>query len=328
MSAQSRSGRPRSTRRRWVLAFDASCARCRQLSRAVAHASGGTLEILPLAHPDVRRWREQNSAVPRWTPTLIRVDGDRATTWTGTAMGIRLLRHLGVRRAMDVLGALGRARRPESAPRNAGAAAALSQLLTGLVGLAAAGSLIMAKTPSGTGPEGTNPHAWVEANKDRLPHGYDDLAAHSLPYRKAIFSALAPEARTGLWVEHLNRYRAAHPGLSDIQAEVIDRAVALVSRMGESAYRPAEELQAVENAAMNAFGRDEARTLLATLGPGSAPGESAAATTPDCDCANYSDWCGSGTGCTNYPRPCIESSSGCGTLWTWECNGICQPPLA
>lgn len=314
-----------STQRRWVLAFDASCARCRQLSRAVAQASGGTLEIMPLTHPEVRRWREQNSGSrTRWAPTLIRVAGARVTTWTGTAMGIRLLRHLGSRRALHVLGALGRSRRPEpAAQRNSSGGAALVQLLTGL---AVAGSLIMAKTPSGAGPEGMNPHAWVEANRDRLPRGYDDLTAHSLPYRKAIFSTLEPEVRAQLWVEHLNRYRVAHPRLADTQVEVIDRAVALVFRLSESAHRPAEELQALESAAMNAFGRDEARTMLATLGPESGSGESAAAT-PDCDCANYSDWCGSGTGCTNYPRPCVESSSGCGTFWTWECNGICQPPL-
>lgn len=317
------SAQPRSTRRRWVLAFDASCGKCGRLSRAAAQASGELLEIMPLAHPEVRRWRDRSPAARTWAPTLIRVDGTRATVWTGTAMGVRLLRHLGPRRAIRVLGALGRTRRPEPAQRNNSAAAALLQLLSGL---AVAGSLIMARTASGPGADGMSPHAWVEANKNRLPRDYDGLTAHPVPYRKAIFSALAPEVRTQLWTEHLDRYRAAHPGLADGQTEVIDRAVALVSRMGESAYRPAEELQALASAAMNAFGRDEARLLLATLGPESAPDESAAAATTDCDCANFSDWCGSGTGCTNYPRPCVESSSGCGTFWTWECNGICQPP--
>src|SRR5919197_3957987 len=132
---------------RLVLAFDASCGTCREVSAAVAQACGGRLEVLPLAHDDVRRWRAQTlgPAAP-WTPTLLRVrdarvrnererddrggddrvrvgrggddrvrvgrGGDGAVrAWTGTAMGVALIRHLGPRATIQVLRALGELRR-------------------------------------------------------------------------------------------------------------------------------------------------------------------------------------------------------------------------
>jgi hypothetical protein len=83
---------------RWVLAFDASCARCQAVSRAVEHASQHRLEVHPLADDDVARWRGQalGSTTTQGGPTLIRVrGGGRARAWTGPAMGVRLVRLLG-----------------------------------------------------------------------------------------------------------------------------------------------------------------------------------------------------------------------------------------
>jgi len=61
-----------STRTRWVLAFDASCNTCREISAQVSSASDGKLEVLPLNHPDVQRWRQQGLGVqPPWAPTLL-----------------------------------------------------------------------------------------------------------------------------------------------------------------------------------------------------------------------------------------------------------------
>jgi hypothetical protein len=45
-------------RARWVLAFDASCGSCRTVSHAIGQACDGKLEVLPLAHPEVQRWRQ------------------------------------------------------------------------------------------------------------------------------------------------------------------------------------------------------------------------------------------------------------------------------
>jgi hypothetical protein len=76
---------------RWILAFDASCEKCRKISSAVARACDGKLELLSLAHPDVSRWREQSlGSRASWTPTLIKVQADKIRSWTGTAMGFPL----------------------------------------------------------------------------------------------------------------------------------------------------------------------------------------------------------------------------------------------
>src|SRR5689334_14186033 len=103
---------------RHVLAFDASCARCRQISAAVAHASGDRLEVLPLNNAEVRAWRERwfGERAP-WVPTLVRVVGDDIQVWTGRGMVVPLVRGLGPRSTVRVLRALGelREQRPEPA---------------------------------------------------------------------------------------------------------------------------------------------------------------------------------------------------------------------
>jgi len=101
-------------RARWVLAFDASCGTCREISRLVAHASEGKLEILPLAHTDVRLWRERSlGSQPPWRPTLIRIHGSDVRAWTGAAMGIRLGRRLGIPLTIRLVRLLGQLSRPE-----------------------------------------------------------------------------------------------------------------------------------------------------------------------------------------------------------------------
>ncbi len=104
---------------RWVLAFDASCGTCREVSRAVARACDGRLEVLPLSHDAVREWRAQAvGSSSQWAPTLLRVQDGRVRAWTGRAMGLALVRHLGPRGTMNVLRALGRLRHDdeETAP--------------------------------------------------------------------------------------------------------------------------------------------------------------------------------------------------------------------
>ncbi len=97
---------------RWVLAFDASCATCRQVSAVVVQACEGRLEVLPLSRPDVRSWREQAlGAEPRWVPTLLRVEGDKARAWTGVGMAMPLARRLGPAATVRVLRGLGQMRR-------------------------------------------------------------------------------------------------------------------------------------------------------------------------------------------------------------------------
>jgi hypothetical protein len=85
-----------------VLAFDASCARCRAVAAAVA---GTGLEVLPLGDYRVAAWCAE-AGVAGDAPTLLEVtptDGDdRLLAWTGPA----LVRRLGPRRTLRIAAAL------------------------------------------------------------------------------------------------------------------------------------------------------------------------------------------------------------------------------
>ena len=311
-----------------MLAFDDSCGKCRAMSRAIERACAARLEMMPLAHPDVRKWREQSlgSRAP-WVPTLIRV-ADEVRAWTGLAMGIVLVRHLGALSTMRVLEALGRQRRArkkavsEQTDTRLQAGSVLVSLWAGLFAVV---GLMMTTLSGGEGSEGEDPHAWVNANRDRLPQSYDDFAGHSMPYRRAIYTELPPAVRSQLWVDQLNRFRSVHPQLSADQTAVIDDAIVILS--GESAFEPANRsgleqiIEQHRESAIAAFGRNEANDLFGTLGP---PDESfKSARRGDCVCHHRDDaFCPSGQVCQETDA-CKFRAEGCGWWWEQPCDGLC-----
>lgn len=58
---------------RLILAYDSDCRSCTELSKRIGFASHGKLETLPLTHPDVHRWREEESLLERWEPTIFKI---------------------------------------------------------------------------------------------------------------------------------------------------------------------------------------------------------------------------------------------------------------
>lgn len=309
---------------RWVLAFDASCGTCRKISGAVADACNGRLEVLPLTHPDVEQWREHGlGSGAAWVPTLIKVQANEVRAWTGTAMGIALVRHLGPRSTVGVLEALGRQRRARNTRTSdqTRKSQKVGPVLQMGAGLAVAVSLMMMRPPSaGGGPEGgEDPHAWVEANKDRLPQSYEQIITHATPYRSAILGALPAATRGQLWVEHTNHYRAAHHDLSEGQVEVIDRVVDIIPKFFASRQDHRGEAQRLAETAKQAFGHEEARALLTTFGPPDS--EPVAAARGLCSCATTDDWCGSGRNCE--AGGCRKDPNSCGWWGTETCNGHC-----
>jgi hypothetical protein len=162
---------------RWVLAFDSSCGRCTRISASIWQASGGKIEVLPLAHPDVARWRAMSLGHnPRWAPTLLRVREERVRAWTGLSMVGPVIQTLGLRSTINVLRALGR-QRGETVGNEveSGARGILDRALHQFgSGLLIAGGLVLAGMLS-VGPDPAR--SWVKANLDRLPQKYDDLAA-------------------------------------------------------------------------------------------------------------------------------------------------------
>ncbi|MFE9611486.1 bacteriocin fulvocin C-related protein [Streptomyces sp. NPDC006012] len=329
---------------RWMLAFDASCGTCRKVASTIESSCRQRLEIVPLDRPDVADWRRTalGENAP-WKPTLLKVEGDAARAWTGALMGVALTRRLGVRGTLHVLRALGeltaadRHRDPGGAERGSGALPRKGFLRLAAGG-AVAGSLVLAgRTPAlAAGTRQNEVRDWMERHKNALPTGYAEVTSHPMAYRRAIYSASAPEVKRSLWLEHFKAYRTSHRALTTDQRDVLDRLTSFVGgtetlftttiAAGDSRH---EELTPIKTDAIEAFGKEEARALMTQLGPDSG----AEALGGECQCAlGDPNWCGkvchsccyfqngcaTGCGCC-----CTLVSSGCGSLWEYICDGLC-----
>ncbi|WP_280454730.1 bacteriocin fulvocin C-related protein [Nocardia brasiliensis] len=321
---------------RWVLAFDASCGTCREISGAVARVCDGKLEVLPLADTQVRRWREQSLGPGAdWVPTLLRLTDGRTRAWCGPAIGWRLGRLLGPATTLRVLTALGRLHRiaagkaselpgASTAP-DAVTRAKFLRLAAG-AGVAA-GLVFTTNTPAFAAKGDQSAHAWVHANRGRLPQTYAEVTAYPLAYRRAIYQASAPSVRSALWTEHLHRFRSARPYLTTRQLDVLDRAAELAARESVFTAQGAAELSRAEElhrSAVAEFGVREVYQAFGMLGPVEA-GTTFLAKSPDCECAFQHDYCGR-LRCRNRPGidNCNYSNSGCGWFWGEPCAGLCR----
>ncbi|SED66398.1 bacteriocin fulvocin C-related protein [Jiangella alba] len=309
---------------RWVLAFDASCGTCREIWAAVARAAGDRLEVLPLRHPDVEDWRRR-AGDPEWAPTLLRVDGDAVSAWTGARMAVPLARRLGPRTSAGVLRALGRLRREAAGrPLDRPVHDRAGFLRLGAGAVVVAGMVIAGRPPTFAERTRTAAQAWVDAHRDALPAGYDAFAAYPVAYRRAIYAAHPVAVRSTLWVEHLTRFDAARTGLTAAQRAVVDDAVAIAADPAAHAPggRPDDALLDLHADAVAAFGESDAYALLGTLGPDDGTA-ALAARAPDCDCDTRYVWC-HGHPCRRGMWICRRSETGCGDLCGFECNGMCR----
>ncbi|MEU7649950.1 bacteriocin fulvocin C-related protein [Streptomyces huasconensis] len=324
---------------RWVLAFDAACGTCREISIMVERACDGTLEVLPLVHPAVGQWRERalGSQAPH-APTLLRVhlDGEEVRAWTGIRMAVPMARRLGPRASARVLSALGRLRQEVGEPliqaQQQSNTVDRKAFLRFAAGAAMAGGLLVTGSmPAFAQERQRAAEAWVKANRHALPQTYRSLTTYSLEYRKEIYRTLPPETRAQLWREQLNQYRAQHRDLTAPQRDALDQAQAYLTdpkRVDfEYAARPAtqRELDELGATVAAAFGTEETYAVVGTLGPAGHAGlgqEDMRA--PRCSCRVGSpissctggDFCKSGTGCAT-------TGAGCGVGWVQPCNGIC-----
>ncbi|UVS79640.1 bacteriocin fulvocin C-related protein [Actinokineospora sp. UTMC 2448] len=310
------------TDQRWILAFDASCGKCRELSDVVRRACEGKLEVLALTDPDVVRWRtEALGPNPRWAPTLLRVRGERVRAWTGPAMALPLVRWLGVRSTVRVLQAIGEAR--EAAGGATEGMGRKQFLRLGAGAVAAAAILAAGRTPAFGASEADAAKAWAAANRSRLPQTYAEMVRHTVTYRRAIFAELPAAVRSAMWVEHIDKWARARGGLTREQADI----VAAVRKIAatESTFRlPAspevrDALLGIKERAIAEFGHADAFRLLAALGPD----DPQSLLAPKCACNLWDDWCSNETSCIAIQGDCERTSSGCGDLWLAPCNGRC-----
>jgi hypothetical protein len=321
---------------RWVLAFDASCRTCRRISAAVRQACEGELEVLPLAQPDVEQWRAQALGPnPPWAPTLLRIEPDDLRGWTGPAMAVRLTRLMGLRPTVRVLRALGDLARAGVDGERRGGLSRASFLRLGVGAVIAGGFIVSGRTPALAASSASEAAEWVAVNKDRLPMRYDEVITYPMPYRKAIFSASPASVKRTLWLEHLDRFRGARRDLTGDQLAVLRQATAALddpALFDEAGALPARVTQGhsrLQEAAIAAYGFDDARALVATLGPAQATAN------PDCQCSALSNWCSGtcsvccwsgacGQRCMDVNHCCcVFIASDCGTFWRYDCSGLC-----
>jgi hypothetical protein len=323
-----------SDRDRWILAFDGSCCRCRSVADRVEETGNGKLDVMPLTHSEVEDWRKRalGDDAP-FVPTLIRVRttasaaGEDVHAWTGLRMVPRLVRNLGLQATLRLLGALGEMRNSstpasggDDSPHGIGRAQFLR--LTGL-GVAAAMLGGNATAHAGTAVM-SEAQTWVASNKGNLPRNYAAFTASSMAIRKAVYEELRPDERRQLWRDHLRTYHARRASMTDDQRAVLDRAIELADK--ESLFSGAledglrRELDTLGERAVAAFGKEEARAMLATLGPAVREEDGS------CDCNTNDTW-----GCDSCLSvgPCATSwctctGSGCGWFWSKPCNGRCD----
>lgn len=306
---------------RWILAFDASCGNCRSIATAVQEASAGRLDVLPLQNDDVTRWRRETlgGAAP-WRPTLIRArttgGQESVAAWTGPALVFPLLRALGVRATLAVLRGLGQLQQSSrpTAPLNR-----KQFLRLGAGAGMAAGIVLTGRVPAFATGRAADIPAWIAANKDKLPHRYDEFAKLPMAYRKAVYGELPVSARQELWLEQTRRHRAGARVVTRDQAAALDEFEAFVRRGFEY---PAEDFAGRDrfsDLVSTAYEEREANTLFRTLGPVDNAGMAPAG---DCSCSTWDPWC-SGT-CQFRANNCTRSSFGCGDAWSYHCDGHCR----
>jgi hypothetical protein len=111
-----------------------------------------------------------------------------------------------------------------------------------------------------------------------------------------------------LWTAHLDRYRDARTELTAEQREVLDSARTIATdRVTFERGRTAgleRRLRGLREVATSAFGKDEARVVLATLGPP----ERISPRDDDDYCENEWD---------------CDHVDGCGSFWQYTCDGLC-----
>ncbi|UVS79641.1 bacteriocin fulvocin C-related protein [Actinokineospora sp. UTMC 2448] len=298
---------------RWVLAFDAACATCRQLSDAVARACDGKLEILPLSHPEVVAWRSEDAP---WAPTLVRVRGDQVRVWTGPGMALPLVRWLGFRSTVRVLQALGELRRSESDSSDGMGRKQFLRLGAGTA--VAAAILVGGRVPAFGDTDAVQ--TWMRANRDRLPRTYGEIVKHPTAYRRAILAELPASTRSAVWVEHIDKWVLDQPGLTRAQADAVAafRKIAATESTfaGPVTASVHGALTRARESAVAAFGQEKAFQLMAELGPADE-----ATVQDNCTCNTIDNWCVNPPYCRR--DGCTVLSSGCGALYIYACTGRC-----
>jgi hypothetical protein len=191
---------------------------------------------------------------------------------------------------------------------------------------------------------------------------YYDISALPLKKRKASFRNASANDKSSLWKTHLALFLVKRAELNEWQKAIILAAMSLATpeyfeiRSIDSAWKAKvrDPSRALEGQIVNAFSLEEGAKIFATLGDDadlakssasvflnrinykplsdSGPykqwtsrfeGQEMALERGSCQCSTESDWCHMSSSCSG--SSCSPTQSGCGTLWSYPCNGAsCQ----
>lgn len=84
------------------LLFDSGCMVCSTLAEDIEYQSAGWLRIRSLHDSEMRRLLGRSKPNWRWEPTLLEVNGDHVRISTTTALRLRLIAGLGLKRAWRI----------------------------------------------------------------------------------------------------------------------------------------------------------------------------------------------------------------------------------
>ena len=188
---------------------------------------------------------------------------------------------------------------------------------------------------------------------------YYYVSALPLKERKAAFRNASSKNKSDLWRTHLALFLIKRPELNEWQKEIILTAMSLATpeyfevRPNSTAWQTKvrEPLRSLEEQIFVAFSFKDGAKIFATLGNDTeaamlTPAHSGSVLLssinykqlsdsgpykdrtfagqdmfagPPCECSTDSDWCSISSYCSG--TNCSPTPSGCGTLWTYPCNG-------
>jgi hypothetical protein len=187
---------------------------------------------------------------------------------------------------------------------------------------------------------------------------YYDLSALPLKKRKASFRNALADDKSDLWRTHLALFLVKRPELNDWQKAIILAAMSLATpeffaiRSTDSDWKAKvrDPSRYLEAQILNVFSFEDGAKIFATLGEDAELAQSSVSVflksinytpgpykqwTPNkfdnqemaldrgtCQCSTDSDWCQMSSSCDG--GNCNPTQSGCGTLWSYPCNGGCQ----
>jgi hypothetical protein len=103
----------------WILAYNNACGACTDMARQIEALAEGRLTVRSLRAPEVRAWRQRTLGPQApWTPTLLRVEGERVRAWIHGGMVWQLARLLGPGKMVPIARLLAEADAPTEQPRS------------------------------------------------------------------------------------------------------------------------------------------------------------------------------------------------------------------